>query len=61
MLLKYLFLIDETNYLILLKKIYKISCKYSQVWSYFEDLVIRKIMVQSKFNLDAQFNSYNFF
>ena len=32
-----------------------------QVWSCFEDLVIRKIMMYFKFNLDAQFNSYNFF
>ena len=60
-LLKYLFLIDETNYLILLKKIYKISCKYRQVWSYFKDLVIKKIMVQSKFNLHIPFKIYNFF
>ena len=32
-----------------------------QVLSYFEDLVTRKIVMQFKFNLDAQFNSYNFF
>ena len=31
------------------------------MWSYFEDLVIKKIVVQFKFNFDAQFNSYRFF
>ena len=31
------------------------------MWSCFEDLVIRKIMTQSKFDLNAQFDSYNFF
>jgi hypothetical protein len=31
------------------------------MWSYFEDLIIRKIMVQSKFNLDARLNIIAFF
>ena len=60
-LLKYLFPVVETNFLILKKYFFKKICKHRQVWSYFEDVVIRKIMMQSKFNLDAQFNSYNFF
>ena len=34
---------------------------YRQVWYCFEDLIIRKIMVQSKFDLDSRFDSYNFF
>jgi hypothetical protein len=45
-LLDYLFPEFEISYLVL-KNIFKIIlCKYRQVWSYFEDLVIRKIMVQ---------------
>ena len=39
----------------------KMSSKHRQVWSCFEDLIIIKIMVQSKFNLAARFYSYNFF
>ena len=31
------------------------------MWSCFEDLVIRKIMVKFKFNLNTCFNIYNFF
>ena len=31
------------------------------MWSCFEDLVIKMIMIQSKFNFDARFNCYNFF
>ena len=30
------------------------------MWSYFENFIIRNIMVQSKFNLSVWFNSYNF-
>ena len=30
------------------------------MWSCFEDFVIKKIMAQSKFDLDARFDSYNF-
>ena len=37
------------------------SCKYRQVWSYFEDLIARNSIVQSKFNFDSQFRVYNFF
>ena len=44
------------------------SCIHAAPWipemlcpSCFVDLVMRKMMVQSKFNLNAQFNSYNFF
>ena len=32
-----------------------------QVWFCFGDLVMRKIMVKSKFNIDARFNIYSFF
>ena len=60
-LLKYLFPVAENNYFILKNYFWKISCKYSQVWSCFEDLIIRKMMVQSKFNLNAWFKSYRFF
>ena len=60
-LLKYLFPVAENNYFIFKKYFWKIACKYSQVWSCFEDLVIRKMMVQSKFNLNARFKSYRFF
>jgi len=31
------------------------------VWSYFEDLVIRKIIVEVKFNMNARFSIYSFF
>ena len=31
------------------------------MWSYFVDLIIRKIMAQSKLNMDTRFNSYSFF
>ena len=31
------------------------------VWSCFEDLIIKKIMMQSKFNLQSLCNSYSFF
>ena len=31
------------------------------MWSCFEDLVIRKIMMQSEFNLDARVQIYRFF
>ena len=31
-----------------------------QVWSYFEDHVMRQIIVQFKFNMDALFSSYSF-
>ena len=61
MLLKYLFLASENNYLVLKKCIWKISCKHRQVYSCFEDLVIRKMMVQLEFNLDARFNIYRLF
>jgi len=44
-LLKYLFPVVETNYLILKNIIKKIICEHRQVWSCFEDLVIIKIMV----------------
>ena len=39
----------------------KSLCKYRQVWSCLEGLVIRKIMVQSKINLDTRLKSYSFF
>ena len=32
-----------------------------QVWSCFEDLIKRKILVQSELKLTAQFKIYNFF
>ena len=32
-----------------------------QMWSCFEDLVIKKIIVKFKFNLDTWFNGYSFF
>jgi len=62
-LLNYLFPVFETNYLVLKKMIFfkKILCKYRQVWSCFEDLVMKKIMMKSKFNIDARFNIYSFF
>ena len=31
------------------------------MWYCFEDLVVKKIIVQSKFNLDARFKIYRFF
>ena len=31
------------------------------MWSCFEDLVMRKIMVKPKFNIDTRFNIYSFF
>ena len=31
------------------------------MWSYFEDLVIRKLIIQFKFNLDTRFKIYSFF
>ena len=31
------------------------------MWYSFEDLIIRKIMIQSKLNLDIRFNNYSFF
>ena len=41
-LLNYLFTVLETNYLVLKKMIFfKILCKYRQVWSCFEDLVMK--------------------
>ena len=43
--LNYLFAKSKINYLVLEKIFLKIFCKYRQVWSYFEDLVIIKIMV----------------
>ena len=58
--LKYLFLEFEFNFVIVKYIFKKILCKYRQVWSYFEDLTTRKIMVQFKFNLDVQFNIYIF-
>ena len=61
-LLNYLFPVFETNYLVLKKMFFlKILCKYRQVWSCFEDLVMKKIMMKSKFNIDARFNIYSFF
>ena len=39
----------------------KLSCKYRQVWSCLADPIIRKIMVQSKINLNARLKSYCFF
>ena len=56
-LLKYLFPVAENNYLVL-KNIFKISCKYRQVWSCFENLVTRKTIVQLEFNLDIRFKIY---
>ena len=44
-LVKYLFPLVETNYLVL-KISFQISCRYWQVWSHFEDFVIRNTMVQ---------------
>jgi hypothetical protein len=35
--------------------------KYIYMGSYFEVFIIRNIMVQSKFNLDTRFSSYNLF
>ena len=35
-------------------------CKYRQMWSCFEDPVIKKIMMQSKFRTNAWFNIYFF-
>ena len=59
--LKYLFPVSEIMYLSLKSAFKKLSYKYRQVWSCFEDLVIRKIMVQFKINLDARLKSYSFF
>ena len=55
-LLKYLFPVAEINYLVLKNYLSKKMCKDRQVCSCFEDPVIKKIMAQSEFNLDAQFN-----
>ena len=60
-LLKYLFLVVEINYLALKNYFLKISWKHRQVWSCFEDLVIKKIIVQSEFNFNALFRNYKFF
>ena len=60
-LLKYLFVVAEINYWVLKKYFLKISCKYRQLWSCFEDLVIGNLMIQFKFNLDTRFKNYNFF
>jgi hypothetical protein len=49
----------KINYSIL-KNTFKVLCKYRQVWSYFDDFVIRNIIVQFKFNLDARFNIFIF-
>ena len=57
MLLKYLFPVAEINYLVLEKYFTKIK----KIWSCFEDLVIKKLIVQSKINLNDQSNSYSFF
>ena len=59
-LLNYLFLVFKNNYLVLKNIFLNILqfCKYSQVWSCFEDLVIRKILVQSEFYLDRRFKTY---
>jgi hypothetical protein len=46
-LLKYWFPVTEINYLVL-KILFKISCKHRQVWSCSKDFIIRKIMVQPK-------------
>ena len=56
MLLKYLFPVVETNYLVLKNIIKKIICEHSQVWSCHQ-----KDSGQFKFNFDARFNSYRFF
>ena len=61
MLLKCLFAVAEINYWVLKKYFLKISCKHRQVWSCFEDLVIRKLIIQFKFNLDILFKIYSFF
>ena len=60
-LLKYLFRVTEINYLALKNYFKKVSWKHRQVWSCFEDLVIKKIIVQSEFNFNALFRNYNFF
>ena len=39
----------------------KISSKHNQVWSSFEDLAIRNIMVQLNFNFNKLFVRYNIF
>ena len=31
----------------------KVSFRYSHVWSWFEDLIITNMMVESKFNFDV--------
>ena len=59
--LKNLVPVYEINYLVLKIYFMKILCKKWHVWSCFEVLIIRKIIVQSKFNLDVRFNSYNIF
>ena len=41
----YLFSGSRINYLVFKRYFLKISCKYSQVRSYFEDLVVRNTMV----------------
>ena len=46
MLLKYLFSVVEINYLVLEKY-------FKNIVQIFEDLIIRKIMVRFKFNVDA--------
>ena len=60
-LLKYLFPVAEINYLALKNYFLKISWKHRQVWSYFEDLIIKKIKVQLEFNFNALFRNYKFF
>jgi hypothetical protein len=60
MMLKYFLSVPKINYLVL-KIFFKNSYKHRQVRSYFEDLVIKKIIVQTKFNLDARFNTYDVF
>jgi len=58
LLLKHLFPVAKTSYLVFKKYFKKILCKHKQVWSWFEDLIVRNIMVKSKYNLDTWFGIY---
>jgi len=51
--LKQLFYVQEKNVPAFKNFVLKKSFKYNQMWSYFEDLTIRNIVAQSKFNLDT--------
>ena len=60
LILKYLFQVAETNYLILKICFYNIvQTKISVV--FFEDFIAKNTTMQSKFSLDAPFNIYHYF